>query len=158
MKKARFREAREQANMTMDEVSEKTGVNKSLISEIENPYVSRDVGCSKIAKLATCYNVSCDYLLGLTDIPINYELTKGDFTMENTERKQEEMIIREGGLELCIDHDHITIPVTRFEELIKAEVYLVIARQVYEKSESYDLRSNLFLLFGPLPGKDDDNA
>lgn len=78
--------------------------------------------------------------------------------MENTERKKEEMIIREGALELCIDHDHITIPVTRFEELIKAEVYLVIARQAYEKSESYNLHSNLSLLFGHLPGKDDDNA
>lgn len=81
--------------------------------------------------------------------------------MENTENKQAEKIINEealGALEVCIDHDHITIPVTRFEELIKAEVYLVIARQVYEKSESYDLRSNLSLLFGPLPGKDDDNA
>ena len=80
--------------------------------------------------------------------------------MENTENKQEKTVHEEalGALELCIDHDHITIPVTRFEELIKAEVYLVIARQAYEKSESYNLHSNLSLLFGHLPGKDDDNA
>ena len=44
--------------------------------------------------------------------------------MENTEKKQEEMIIREGALELCIDHDHITIPVTRFQKLVEAEVKL----------------------------------
>lgn len=80
--------------------------------------------------------------------------------MENTERKQEEMTVREGALELCIDTDHITIPVARFGELIKAEVKLDIVRQAYETSKSYELQDRLSFLFGPLPvpEKGDGNA
>ena len=78
--------------------------------------------------------------------------------MENTERKQEEMKVREGLLELCIDHDHITIPIRRFEELKKAEVYLEIIIRAYRNSKSYELEDRLDLLFGPRPGKGEDNA
>ncbi len=78
--------------------------------------------------------------------------------MENTERKQEEMILREGALELCIDHDHITIPVTRFQELVEAEVKLRIVDQMYRTTESYSMKDRLELLFGRLPEKSDDNA
>jgi len=78
--------------------------------------------------------------------------------MENTERKQEEMNVREGLLEFCIDRDHITIPVTRFEELLKAEISLDIIRNAYETSESYELPDKLALVFGPRPEKGDENA
>lgn len=78
--------------------------------------------------------------------------------MENTERKQEEMDVREGLLELCIDRDHITIPVTRFEELLKAEISLGIVRNAYETSESYNLQDKLSLVFGPCPKKGDKDA
>ena len=78
--------------------------------------------------------------------------------MENTEKKQEEMIIREGALELCIDHDHITIPVTRFQKLVEAEVKLNIIDQIYKTTESYNLRDRMSFLFGPLHVKGDDNA
>jgi hypothetical protein len=78
--------------------------------------------------------------------------------MENTERKQEEMNVCEGLLELCIDRDHITIPVTRFEELLKAEISLGIVRNAYETSESYNLQDKLSLVFGPRPKKGDENA
>ncbi|MCF8017803.1 MAG: hypothetical protein K9L62_00260 [Vallitaleaceae bacterium] len=78
--------------------------------------------------------------------------------MENTENKKEEMNVHEGALELCIDTDHITIPVSRFEELVKAEIKLDIVRQVYETKESYSMKDSLLLIFGPLPEKGDDNA
>lgn len=78
--------------------------------------------------------------------------------MENTERKQEEMNVRDGLLGLCIDRDHITIPVTRFEELLKAEISLDIVRNAYETSESYNLPDKLALVFGPRPKKGDENA
>jgi len=67
----RFEEARRNANLTMDEASnEKTGagVSKSLIQALEDDDNSRDVGYLKVAKLAACYKVSADYLLGLSDI------------------------------------------------------------------------------------------
>lgn len=80
--------------------------------------------------------------------------------MENTERKQEGMLLPGETLELCIDHDHITIPVSRFEELVKAEVKLDIVSQIYKTTESYNMKDRLEFLFGPLPSpeKGDDNA
>ena len=78
--------------------------------------------------------------------------------MENTERKQEVMNVREGLLELCIDHDHVTIPISRFEELKKAEVWLEIVHRAYVNSKTYELSDKLFLLFGPLPEKGEGNA
>ncbi len=78
--------------------------------------------------------------------------------MENTEKLQENMIIREGALELCIDHEHITISVDRFEKLIQAEIKLSLVEQMYKKSESYNLQDRLSFLFGRLPEKGDDNA
>ena len=66
--------------------------------------------------------------------------------------KQEET--REGLLELCIDRDHITIPVTRFQELLKAEAELSFARKIYHKSDSYQVRDNLAILFGPREEKE----
>ncbi len=80
--------------------------------------------------------------------------------MENTERKQEGMLLPGETLELCIDHDHITIPVSRFEELVKAEAKLDIVSQIYKTVESYNMKNTLEFLFGPLPSpeKGDDNA
>jgi hypothetical protein len=78
--------------------------------------------------------------------------------MENTERKSDEMILREGALELCIDREHITITVDRFSELISKEVQLDIVKKIYFNSESYSLQDKLSFLFGPVPEKGDDNA
>lgn len=78
--------------------------------------------------------------------------------MENTERKQEGMLLPGETLELCIDHDHITISISRFEELKKAEVWLEIVHRAYMNSKSYELQEKLSLLFGSLPKKGDDNA
>lgn len=78
--------------------------------------------------------------------------------MENTERKSEERILKEGALELCIDREHITISVERFAELITKEVQLNIVRNVYFTSETYNTHDRLSFLFEPIPKKDDDNA
>lgn len=78
--------------------------------------------------------------------------------MENKEHKEKEITISEEALELCIDTEHITIPVSRFQELVRAEIKLDIIRQVYETKESYSVKDNLSLIFGPLPEKGDDNA
>jgi hypothetical protein len=78
--------------------------------------------------------------------------------MEKTERKSDEMILREGALELCIDRDHITISVDRFTELMRKEVQLDIVQKIYLNCESYSLQDRLSFLFGPVPEKGDDNA
>lgn len=85
----------------------------------------------------------------------NQEIQK---TTENIQ--VEKAAVDEGvrALELCIDHDHITISVTRFEELIKAEVSLCIAKQIFKKTESYNLIPTLSFLLGPHEGNGDENA
>lgn len=61
-----------------------------------------------------------------------------------------------GTLELTVDQDHVAIPMARYTELLKAEIHLGLAKQIYDASKSYDLENRLSLLFGPK--KDDGNA
>jgi len=77
--------------------------------------------------------------------------------MEKQELKTNEAI-ETGLLELSIDRDHITITVDRFAELLKKEVQLDIAKEIYLNARSYETQEKLGFLFGPLPEKDDDNA
>ncbi len=69
----RFKDARIVHNIhkkqTMDDVSAATGVGKSTIQALEDDNIERSVGYDKVAKLASHYHVTTDYLLGLTDDP-----------------------------------------------------------------------------------------
>lgn len=77
--------------------------------------------------------------------------------MENQEKRTNEAMEATGLLELCIDREHITITVDRFAELLKKEVQLDIARNIYLTTVSYNTQERLGYLFGPLPEKDDDD-
>ena len=70
----RFQEAREVYNchgeQTLSEVSKATGIQKSLLSDLENYDRQRSVGYDKVVVLARHYGVSADYLLGLSDVPV----------------------------------------------------------------------------------------
>lgn len=63
-------------------------------------------------------------------------------------------------LELCIDNDHVTITVGRFQELVAAEVKLALVRDVHYKAEySSEIQSFCRILFGPKPkAEGDDDA
>lgn len=52
--------------------------------------------------------------------------------------------------------DSITIPVSRYEDLLKKEFMLEIIKKIYQTSVSYSLADSLALILGPR--KDDDNA
>lgn len=68
-----------------------------------------------------------------------------------------EETIREGVLELCIDRDHVTISVERFQELLKAEVKLDLLKGSYLTAKySSDVSETAKLIFGPKPIKEDD--
>lgn len=56
-----------------------------------------------------------------------------------------------GAMALCIDHDHITISVDRFTELVKKEAQLEIVSRAYFTSKSYDLQERLSIVYGPIP-------
>ena len=66
----RFKDARivhnRNGKQTMDEVATATSVSKSLIQSLEDDSINRSVGYDKVAKLATHYRVTTDFLLGLS--------------------------------------------------------------------------------------------
>lgn len=69
----RFKDARlvhnQHGKQTMKEVELATGVNESMIANLEDDEKLRSVGYDKITKLAIHYGVSADYLLGLSPYP-----------------------------------------------------------------------------------------
>lgn len=73
--------------------------------------------------------------------------------MESTDKKPEETKVSEGLLEICIDRDHITIPVSKFEELLESKVKLGIILNIHMTVEhDYKVREHLSALFGPRKG------
>lgn len=68
----RFLKARTEVNphgnLTMAVVAKHTGVSTSLIAALENDDNHRSVGYDKIVALAKYYEVSVDWLLGLSDV------------------------------------------------------------------------------------------
>ena len=69
----RFQDAREQysrhGKQSLREVARATGLQASMLSELEDYDKSRSVGYESIIILAEYYGVSADYLLGLSDTP-----------------------------------------------------------------------------------------
>lgn len=72
----RLEDLRNGRKLTLKDLSEKTGVDISTLSRIENGQV-RKVGDDVLLKLAKYFGVSTDFLLGLTDIP-----DKKNYTIE----------------------------------------------------------------------------
>ena len=64
----RMEDLRNRRKLTLKEVSEKTGIDYSTLSRIENGNVKK-VGDDVLLKLARFFGVSTDFLLGITDVP-----------------------------------------------------------------------------------------
>lgn len=62
----RLTDLRREHNLTLEQVSEQTGIVKSTLSNYENGK-KPDINLNALEKLATLYNVGLDYLLGLTE-------------------------------------------------------------------------------------------
>lgn len=73
----RIGDLRTSMHLTQTELSERTGIPASVISRIESGKTVT-VGHDVLAKLAVFFNVSADYLLGLTDVRMrkNMELSQ----------------------------------------------------------------------------------
>ena len=64
----RFKQIREERGFkTQQDVTDACGVQKSMLSALENDESTRDVGFSHIVKLAKLYDVSLDWLFGLSE-------------------------------------------------------------------------------------------
>ena len=73
----RIGDLRTSMHLSQTELSKKTGIPISVISRIESGKTAT-VGHDVLAKLALFFNVSADYLLGLTDVRMrkNVELNQ----------------------------------------------------------------------------------
>lgn len=71
MFKTRIKELRNKHNLTMSELGDKLGVGKSAIAGYESG--QRNPKIETLHKLSSIFNVSADYLLGLTDNPTPVE-------------------------------------------------------------------------------------
>ena len=74
--KERLEALRNRRKLTLKEVAEKTGVDYSTLSRIENGNVKK-VGDDVLLKLARFFGVSTDFLLGITNVP-----DKKNYTIE----------------------------------------------------------------------------
>ena len=72
----RLEDLRNRRKLTLKEVSEKTGIDYSTLSRIENGNVKK-VGDDVLLKLARFFGVSTDFLLGITNVP-----DKKNYTIE----------------------------------------------------------------------------
>lgn len=62
----RFKQLREEANLTMEQLAVSLGTKKQTISRYENN--QREPEYATLIKIAQFFNVSTDYLLGLKDL------------------------------------------------------------------------------------------
>lgn len=58
-----------------------------------------------------------------------------------------------GTVEILADEDHVSLPLSRYEELIHAEAELEIILRAYQNFDSYRLKDILVAVFGPLAEK-----
>ncbi|SDL87101.1 Helix-turn-helix [Halarsenatibacter silvermanii] len=77
----RLKKLRKEQNLSQKELGKITGITNSTISSYENG--QRSPGKNKLKKFAETFDVSVDYLIGLTDIKANAsDLTEGHDRIE----------------------------------------------------------------------------
>lgn len=74
----KIRTLREQLNIDQKEFAKRTGIGQSSLSEIEGNK-RQSIRSDILLKIAITLNVSADYLLGLTDNPLNENNEMPDF-------------------------------------------------------------------------------
>lgn len=83
-----------------------------------------------------------------------------EFTKDNNEVSVKEVVT--SALELCIDTEHVSVPLHRYEELVRSETELEILLRAYQQQSNYQLEYVLQAVFGSRnpdePTKDDGNA
>lgn len=78
----RIGDLRTNMNLSQTELSEKTGIPISVISRIESGKTAT-IGHDVLAKLALFFNVSADYLLGLTDVRMRKNVELSELGLSN---------------------------------------------------------------------------
>jgi len=92
LKTERLKALRESMGISQAELAKKMSVTPPTISRIENG--EREPNLQFLKNLATFFNVSVDYLLGLTDgpIPKNKEFHLSDYLPDSVKETPEKLI------------------------------------------------------------------
>ena len=85
----KIKELREKENVTQKDLAEAIGLNRSSINQFENQYDI--IPIKRLNQIANFFNVSIDYLFGLTEIKqyknnnpeINFELSSKRLNQRN---------------------------------------------------------------------------
>lgn len=77
----KLKDLRSRFGLSLEQLAEKTGISSSSLSKYEAD-LEPDIGSTNLKLLCSFYNVSADYLLGLTD---NENLEAGDYSELNVD-------------------------------------------------------------------------
>lgn len=77
----KLKDLRSRCGLSLEQLAEKTGISSSSLSKYEAD-LEPDIGSTNLKLLCSFYNVSADYLLGLTD---NENLEAGDYSELNVD-------------------------------------------------------------------------
>lgn len=87
-----------------------------------------------------------------------------ELPLTDAEREAVETLKARGGVGRCvpldddvqviIDHNFVSVPITRYDELIRAEAELDVVLRAYQSLAGYHLEDVLQAIFGPKPEAD----
>ncbi|KIL78043.1 helix-turn-helix domain-containing protein [Bacillus badius] len=110
----RLKKEREKRNWSQKYVAERIGITNAVLSNYERDY--RDPDTETLKKMADIYDVSTDYLLGLSDSPNNKVTVAGQDIMLTME---ELLVFNELKKYPMAFHDLSTNPEKKVKQLIK---------------------------------------
>ena len=140
----RMEDLRNRCKLALKEVSEKTGIDYSTLSRIENGNVKK-VGDDVLLKLARFFGVSTDYLLGITNVPDkkNYTIEELGLTPEAA-RNLYTGAIENRVINLLLVHPDFATLTNRIADYLDDRMAAGIAAQ----NQLYDSVSELMMRIG----------
>ena len=140
----RMEDLRNRRKLTLKEVSEKTGIDYSTLSRIENGNVKK-VGDDVLLKLARFFGVSTDFLLGITNVPDkkNYTIEELGLTPEAA-RNLYTGAIENRVINLLLVHPDFAALTNRIADYLDDRMAAGIAAQ----NQLYDSVSELMMRIG----------
>ena len=140
----RMEDLRNRRKLTLKEVAEKTGIDYSTLSRIENGNVKK-VGDDVLLKLARFFGVSTDFLLGITNVPDkkNYTIEELGLTPEAA-RNLYTGAIENRVINLLLVHPDFATLTNRIADYLDDGMAAGIAAQ----NQLYDSVSDLMMRIG----------
>ena len=140
----RMEDLRNRRKLTLKEVAEKTGIDYSTLSRIENGNVKK-VGDDVLLKLARFFGVSTDFLLGITNVPDkkNYTIEELGLTPEAA-RNPYTGAIENRVINLLLVHPDFATLTNRIADYLDDRMAAGIAAQ----NQLYDSVSDLMMRIG----------